>query len=242
MIDKAAVKSFFYVADGGDATGPALLEERQKKLVGAADDREAGKGMGIADHVAEIAGTVLHAGDGVGILFEQPFDQIRAEGDPRHLREVIEVHLQPRVAHLLDDFGKPGEQAIVADVLVVERRQHQHAARAQFHGLAGQPDGVRDRAASGPRHQRIAGNAVFDEVVEKPQAFVHGKRVRLAGGAQNREAVASVVEKPAAVRRQRRPVRSQRRIQRRQNRRHYTSKGFIHGLSSSVPKPLRPAR
>ena len=51
---------------------------------------------------------------------------------------MVEVDLEAVVGDVVDDVGEEAEQALLARVLVVERRQHQHATAAEVDGMLGQ--------------------------------------------------------------------------------------------------------
>ena len=102
--------------------------------------------------VVPVAGAVLDARDDARVPVEQALDQREADGNLRHRGYVVEVDAQPRIADALDHLGVAREQAVVRHALVVERRQHQHAAAAVVDRAARQLDGVGQRAGAGPGH------------------------------------------------------------------------------------------
>src|SRR5205085_7080704 len=65
---------------------------------------------------------------------------------------------------------------------------------------------VRQRAGARAGEQDVRGHAVRDELRPGLDALLDRQRVRLAGGAEDREAVAAVVQQPAAVGGERRAV------------------------------------
>ncbi len=111
---------------------------------------------------------------------------------------MIKVDTQTRVAHAIDDLREILEQPVVAHALVVERRQHQHPRAAARHGMGGELDRVRDRAAAGARHHPRGIDAPLDKGVEQLESLFETERVRLAVGAEHREA-AVLREQPPAM-------------------------------------------
>ena len=52
----------------------------------------------------------------------QAFDHREGDGHGGELRDVVEHHLQPRVGHTFNDLCIGGEETVIRDALVVERR------------------------------------------------------------------------------------------------------------------------
>jgi hypothetical protein len=121
---------------------------------------------------------------------------------------VVEVHAQPRFSHPLDHLGETPEQPVVADALVVERREHQHAATPQLHGVRGEPDRVGQRAVTGARHHPGGVDARADQPVEQLDLLVDRQRVGLRVGAEHgqadilRQQPAALAHEPLGVGRQ----------------------------------------
>ena len=65
----------------------------------------------------------------------RPVDQPVADAHLRHRRDVVQVDAQARIGHGVDHFGEAAEQPLVADPLVIERRQHEHAGAARTHRM-----------------------------------------------------------------------------------------------------------
>ena len=120
------------VGRGADAARTAAAQGGEQERLAAGENVEAVR-LEALEHrlrVAPVARAVLHAGDRARIAREQPLDEREADRHLRHGWNVIQVDAQARVADALDHLGEAREQAVVADALVVERRQHQHAGAA----------------------------------------------------------------------------------------------------------------
>ena len=78
-------------------------------------------------------------------------------GQARLRREVIEVDRdRPRRGRRHDRLDI-GDQTVIGHALVIERRQHQRAGKAEFGGMAGQRDGIGEAAAPVPTIMRSSG-------------------------------------------------------------------------------------
>ena len=93
---------------------------------------------------------------------------------------MIEVDAEIIRCDLLDEIGKVGKQALIGDVLEIERWQYHCAGAPTIHGMAGEPDRV------GQVRQACAGNqlpgidATIQQALERHDAFFHAERERLA--------------------------------------------------------------
>ena len=134
-----------------------------------------------------------------GKLLDEAADERQREADLRHRRDVVEVDLEPVVAHPLDGLGEEAEQPLLARTLVVERRQHQHAAAAQVHGVARQHDGIGQRASASAGHELCGLDAVVHQLLEQLHALVEAERVGFAGGAERREPRAALLHQPVRM-------------------------------------------
>ncbi|MDV7389842.1 hypothetical protein RZS08_00755, partial [Arthrospira platensis SPKY1] len=92
-----------------------------------------------------------------------------------------------------------GEQAVIAHPLVIERRQHQHTGKAERYCPAGETHGVRHRTAAGSGQQHAARDAALDQRFKNVQPFLHAEGVGFAGGAEDHQGIAAVVQQPAAM-------------------------------------------
>ena len=142
---------------------------------------------------------VLQAHHGVGEGLDQASDQRQREADLSDRRDVIEVDLEPVVAHAFDRLGEEAEQALLAWRFVIERGQHQYAAAAQVHRVLGQHHRVGQRTATRARHQLGWVDALVDQLLEQLHAFIEPQRVAFAGGAEGGEPRAPLFEQPVAM-------------------------------------------
>src|SRR5690606_11193523 len=108
-------------------------------------------------------GTVLDARDRSGKVGQKAFDQLERDRDAGYGRDVVQVDTQCVVADPVDDLGKVAVQPLVADVLVVERRQHEYAGTAELHGPLRQRHRVGDGAASCTGHHARGIDAGVDQ-------------------------------------------------------------------------------
>ena len=103
------------------------------------------------------------------------------EHDPRRI-----------AAAALDQPRDEGEEPVVGDLLVVERRQQKHGRRADLAGMAGERDRIAHGAGPGARQEPLGGDARLEMGVDHPAAFVERQRVRLAGRAEDGKAMRAV--------------------------------------------------
>ena len=171
---------------------PAGAQQRQEQGIGAGEDGEAGEAFDHRGHVRQIAGAVLDADHDAGEGRQQPGDQVVRDRHLGDLRDVVEHHPQPVVADALDHRGIEAEQPLVADALVIEWRQQHRSPRAAFHRVAGQGDGFGDVAARRAGEQLVAGQPRRQRGIKQRVAFGERETVRLAGGAQQGDAVAAL--------------------------------------------------
>src|SRR5205814_9384345 len=98
---------------------------------------------------------------------------------------VIEINFQSRITDALYDFAEIAVETFLGDILVIERRQHQHARATVPDRLCGELDRFHDRAATGSRHHARWIDPGRDQLVEQHRAFFHRQRVRLAVRAEH---------------------------------------------------------
>ena len=180
-------------------TAPFLQPVEQKDL-GARENRKTRITVEQRRSVAPIARAVLQPDNRLRIGPDQAADQVEREPDHRHWRDVVEKELQRRRADLVDDAGNECEDAVVADPLVVEGRQHQHPAAAVVDRVAHQRRGIGHRAGAGPGHQLLRRDPGLDQPVEQFHPLAGRHRVRLARRAEDRQPARTLVEQPAAER------------------------------------------
>ena len=130
----------------------------------------------------------------------QPAEQRRAERHHAHLRDMIEVDVQPLICDTLNQRFKVAENARIADPFIIERRQYQHTANLPGEGVLGESDGVRQRGAPGS-HQKPGGrNSAIHHGIEGRHPFRHAEGICFAGRSQQHDPAAAVRQQPAAVR------------------------------------------
>ena len=129
---------------------------------------------------------------------------------------VIEDDFQARITDALHHFAVGGEDAVIGDVLVVERRQHHHGVDADRERVARQRDGVAERGNAGAGQKPPRRDAGGHHRLEQRRAFGHRKGVRLTRRAQHRDAVAAFVEQIATMVHEARMIGSKLGVERRQ--------------------------
>ena len=112
---------------------------------------------------------------------------------------MVEVEVEIRAAEALDHLIEAREQRLVGNVLVVERRQHQHARDALGQRVAAEPQAVGQRAAAGADQDPARRQAGREHVVEQRDPLLDRERIGLARGAEDHQAVAALVQQPARV-------------------------------------------
>ena len=110
------------------------------------------------------------------------------------LRVVIEIDRDGLLRRRLHDGVDIGDQAVVRHALVVERRQHQRAGKAELGGIARQRHRVGDGRGAGADHHAVERQAGRLVGVHHALALLERERGRLAGGAEHVEPVAAVVD------------------------------------------------
>src|SRR6266852_7105820 len=156
-----------HVGGGADAAGAAIAHVGEQEGLAPREDVEAGGREGVEHRlgIVPVARAVLHAGHDARVGLEQPLDQPERY---RHLGDrgdVVDVQAEPPVAHPLDHLREALEEAVVGDALVVKRRQHQHPARPQLHGVRGEPHRIGERAGACARHEPPRIDAARDHPV-----------------------------------------------------------------------------
>ena len=145
----------------------ALSQPVEQKHLRAREHRETRKAVEQCRGVAPIAGAVLQPDHGFRVGRDQAADEVERVADHRHRRDVIEKEPERRRSDLVDNAGDEREDAVVADPLVVEGRQHQHPAAAVTDRVPHQGRGVGHRAGAGPRHQLLGRDPRLDQPVEQ---------------------------------------------------------------------------
>ena len=101
---------------------------------------------------------------------------------------MIEVDLQGIIADSLNDFRNAGIDAVVADVLVLKGRQHEHATTAQFGGMCRKANGIGQRAASGAGHHAFRIDSGVDQSNEELDFLIDRQRIGFTVRAEHGEA------------------------------------------------------
>ena len=136
---------------------------------------------------------------GLWIGGQQPANQVMAEGHRRHLREMIEIDVERVGTDPVDDSREIVEQAVVAGIFEVKRRQHERRVNTDVEHFARQRDGLRQGAHAGPDHQAVARQIAVGELVEKIHFLGEREGIALAGGAEQQHPVAAIVQQPAGM-------------------------------------------
>ena len=126
-------------------------------------------------------------------------NQSERDRHPRILRNVVEIDPQPVIRNTVDHSRIDIKQSFVGDQFIIERRQHQHACRPDFHRILRQRDRVGESSASGPRDQRSALYAAFRKGSKHGPTLRYRKRTCLAGGARHSKPIAALIKQPSAV-------------------------------------------
>ena len=105
--------------------------------------------------VSHVAGGILQTHDAGREGFQQPLDQRDMPGQAGHGREMIEIDRDRLVRRRLHQGVDIGDQPVVGHALVVERRQHQRAGKAELGRMAGERDRIGHRRGAGPDHQAV---------------------------------------------------------------------------------------
>src|SRR5258708_5301139 len=80
-------------------------------------------------------------------------DALERVGDVSDGRDMIEIDPERGRRDLVDDARYESENAVIADALIVEGRQHQHAAATVADGVANEARRLARRAGAGSGHQ-----------------------------------------------------------------------------------------
>src|SRR5690606_6091559 len=171
------------VAGGRDDAGRTHLHGIQKPQFVAAEDAPAREPLKHGPGVLPVAGGILDAGDDTRICRDETLDQIEAEADLCDRRDVVEIDAQGWIADAVHHRAHIAVKPLIAHVLVVERRQHEHAAAAELGRAAAQGYRVAQRAGAGAGHHALGRKPLADEALEQPDLFLDTKRIAFAVGA-----------------------------------------------------------
>ena len=89
------------------------------------------------------------------------------------------------------------EQAVVAGIFEIKRRQHERRVNADIEHFARQRDSLRQGAYAGPDHQAVTRQIAVGELVEKIHFSASARKV-LAGGAEQHPR-RTIVQQPAGM-------------------------------------------
>ena len=182
--------------DAADAAEPQCVEE---ECLAAREYFEIVEAIEHRLGVFPIARAIFDADDRAREILQQALDEIEREAHRCHRRDVIEIDLQPRVGDPLDQLGDSGIEAIIADALVVERRQQQHAHAAVLDCVACQRHRIGQRSAAGAGHQLQRMDAGIDQAIESVHPLQARKRIRFARRTEYGQPVGAFIEKPLAM-------------------------------------------
>ena len=139
------------------------LSLRSKIAVASSDRKRVEKSLGIIP----IARAVFHPGDCIRISRKEALDQFWCDTHHRHRRNVVQINFQSRITDALHNFAEIAVEPFLADILVIERRQHQHARATVSDSLFGELDRFHDRTATGSRHHARRIDPGRDQLVEQ---------------------------------------------------------------------------
>ena len=138
--------------------------------------------------------------DALAERIEQAADQRDMPMQARLRREMIEIDRDRPRRGRRQDRVDIGDQPIVVDAFVIERRQHQRAGKAELGGVPGQRDGVGQGGSAGADHHPIERQAALGIGAHHPPALIERERCRFASGAEHIEPVAAGIEQEARQR------------------------------------------
>ena len=141
------------------------------------------------------------------------------------------------IADALDHFGIIGKDAVFADTLVVEGRQHQHRRRAGLRRRIRKPHRIGNGAGTGARHQAIGRDAGVEKGCREDRASPRRSANSLPNWCRKSASPAPCDDQPAAESHEERAIRRQRIGEGRQNRREDTRKrrGSRHRRTQMMP-------
>ena len=182
-----------------DAAGGAELQEAEEVDLGTREDRQTRQALDEVLGDVEVAARILDAHDHFRERLAEALHQRHRPADDGDRRDVVEHQLRHLRADPLDELGDEAEDALVAHLLVVEGRQEEHARGAHLAGAPRQRHGIVDGAGAGSRQELPAFDARLDMRIDHAAALVQRQRIRLAGGAEDGEAMGAVGEQALAV-------------------------------------------
>ena len=209
------------VRHAGDTTSTAAPQVLQQTSFCATEYRKARKTLSHfveTGQIVRIAGAVLHTRSLSRERFGQPGQQGRAERDPAHLRDVIEVHPQPLVGYTLENGSKGAEDALIRYVRIVKRRHCQDTMAAGLERMAGQGSSFRIGWGTAADEQFFGWDAGLNYSVKRMHALGRGKRGGFAVGAKKNQSMAAPIQQMGAELAKGRAINSEVRINGRQNR------------------------
>ena len=131
---------------------------------------------------------------------------------------MVEHDPQPGVAKPLHDFAVGRIDAVIGDALVVEWRQHHHGIDADRERVTRQRHRFAERRDAGSGQQPARRDAGLYHRLEQRGAFGGREGVGLAGGAEQRDAIAALAQEVAAMRDKARVIGGELGVERRQRR------------------------
>ena len=149
--------------------------------------------------VGEVAGAVLQPGEPLAMALAQACDDRDRPGHLGVLRDVIQVDGQARMSDGGDQRVDVADQAVVGDVGIEERRQHERAGEAELARRARQPHRLGERRNAGADHEAVERQAGVGDRVHHGESLLDAERGRLAGRAEQVDGVAAAVEQGLAV-------------------------------------------
>jgi hypothetical protein len=181
----------------------------------------------------------------VAVAVDKAGDEGRRNRNSGEMRDMVEVDPQARIAHAFNEPQRSRPKTpVFRDILVVEGRQHEHAARARLDRGARKLDRIGNGRRPGARQQQLRIKAVFDEGAEQRSAFPEAEGIGFAGGAEDGEAVGAFLQQRPANAKESRQIRLIVALEWRQHRYQHAKKsialhvhsGFLLRCHRRVPR------
>ena len=143
---------------------------------------------------------------------------------------MIEINFKSHITDALHHFAEVAVETFFADILVIERRQHQHTRATVLDRLCGELDRFHERAAAGSRHHAQRIDPGRDQLVEQRRALFHRQRVRLAVRPEHGQS-AVLRKQPLTMRDKTLTIRREIGLERGNDRRQHSADSFSHFFS-----------
>ena len=138
-----------------NAAGEGAAARVEQHGLGRGEHVEAFRDGGGLTGVIHVAGRILQADDARAVGVEQALQQGGVPVQAGLLRVVIEVDRDGLLRRRLHDGVDVGHETVVGHPLVVERRQHQRAGKAELRGITRQRHGIGHGGGAGADHHAV---------------------------------------------------------------------------------------